>query len=95
MSFGGATYEPALDAARLKGQLERVRALMLDGEWRSLPQIRAALGNRDSEAGLSARLRQLRSCGYLVERRRRTNALHEYRVVPPTKQTRLFPERAA
>ena len=85
-SFAGNTYEPVLDGQRLAGQLERVKALMLDGSWRSLAEIRELLGNRDSEAGISARLRDLRKAHFgrhAVDRRRRyeSKGLWEYRLV--------------
>lgn len=69
--FDGATYHAADDYERLSSQLERVKALMYDGEWRTLPQIQAIVGG--SEAGISARLRDLRKSrfgGFLVNRRR-------------------------
>ena len=57
--FGGATYDATLDRERLTGQLGRVFALMAaDGEWRTLKRIVSVVGG--SEAGVSARLRDLR-----------------------------------
>ena len=79
--FDGATYEPAHDQARLSTQLGAVKALMGDGRWRTLTQIRAAVGG--SEAGVSARLRDLRKPrfgGYTVERQRVDGGLYEYRM---------------
>jgi len=89
--FDGRTYEPKHDGKRLGSQLERVRGLMADHRWRTLPELRRALGDRDSEAALSARLRDLRKQkfgGLEVERRRRPSAgaargLWEYRVQSP------------
>lgn len=84
MRFDGRTFDTERDAERLEGQLARVEALMLDGYWRSLATIAAAVSG--SEAGVSARLRDLRKTrfgGYIVERRRVTDSLHEYRVVRP------------
>ncbi len=53
--------EPA-DESRLKTQLARVRQLMSDEHWRSLPDIaRKAQG---SQTSVSARLRDLRKQGY-------------------------------
>ncbi len=72
MDFGGVTYSPKHDLVRLESQLERVKELMSDGQWRTLPQIREAVGG--SEAGISARLRDLRKekfGAYAVNRRRR------------------------
>lgn len=83
--FSGHTYEPAQDGERLSRQLERVKDLMRDGQWRSLGTISAAV--HGSEASVSARLRDLRRPrfgGYTVDRRRVDggNGLHEYRVLP-------------
>lgn len=82
----GETFDPELDGPRLARQLNRVKTLMLDGHWRTLRQIAYVVGG--SEAGISARLRDLRKPkfgGYLVERRRSRDAaadagLWEYRV---------------
>lgn len=78
------TYSGDLDGERLTSQLAAVLALMRDGTWRTLSEIRAAIG-RGSEAGLSARLREIRgSRRGRVERRRRgdpKNGLHEYRLL--------------
>ena len=87
MTFDGSTYDPLLDATRLKSQLERVRALMQDGQWRTLGEIQAFAGG--SESALSARLRDLRKPrfgAWIVDRRRirkGTCGLWEYRVIPP------------
>jgi hypothetical protein len=82
--FDGATYEPEHDKARLTTQLERVKALMLDGQWRTLAKIQNKVGG--TESSVSARLRDLRKSrfgGYAVDRRRRgepSAGLFEYRV---------------
>ncbi len=81
--FDGITYDPDLDHDRLKTLLGRVRELMSDGTWRTLADIRQACGG--SEAGVSARLRDLRKERFgkhRVERRRKTEGLWEYRVEP-------------
>lgn len=86
LRFDGATFEPAKDAVRLTTELYAVRELMLDGKWRSLGQIVWALsitGKNWSEAGVSARLRDLRKPrfgGYRVDRQRIQGGLFEYRV---------------
>jgi len=75
-------YSGALDGDRLTSQLEAVQALMQDGVWRTLAEIRTALG-RGSEAGLSARLREIRGKRKTVERQRRGDPQHglwEYRL---------------
>ncbi len=79
--FDGATFEPELDGERLSGQLERVRAAMLDGAWRSLAELAARTGA--PEASVSSRLRDLRKArfgAHIVERRRRGPGLFEYRM---------------
>lgn len=87
----GATFDPKLDGARLDSQLERVRAVMRDGLWRTLAEIQRAIGG-GSEAAISARLRDFRKIrhgAWKVDRRRRgdpSRGLHEYRVEPPPKE---------
>jgi hypothetical protein len=83
--FSGATYEAVHDRDRLAAQLERVRRLMQDGEWRTLFEIEAATG--DPVQSISARLRDLRKerfGSHTVNRRRRgpeRYGLFEYRLV--------------
>lgn len=80
-TFDGSTFQPERDGERLTRQLDRVKELMLDGQWRSLPQIAALVGG--SEAGVSARLRDLRkprNGAYTVNRRHVADGLHEYQV---------------
>lgn len=87
--FGGKTFEAEKDGKRLTGQLNRVRELMSDGKWRTLAEIQSVVGG--SEAGVSARLRDLRKHHFggltverrlTVERQRRTESgLFEYRVL--------------
>lgn len=81
-AFDGATYSSQQDKARLNGQMLAVFNLMKDGVWRTLAEIHAVV--KGSEAGISARLRDLRKDkwgAHSVERRRRGNGergLHEY-----------------
>jgi hypothetical protein len=80
--FDGATYSPECDMERLASQLERVKRFMADGRWRTLGEIAARV--RGSEAGVSARLRDMRKPrfgGYSVERRRVDGGLWQYRVL--------------
>ena len=80
-AFGGITYAPALDHARLTGQLLRVFELMKDGQWRTLAEIAAVVGG--TEAAVSARLRDLRKSKYGAREvfRQRVNAgLWKYRI---------------
>lgn len=92
--FAGETYEPELDEKRLTTQLARVKEYMLTGYWTTLAEMATYAGG--SEAGCSARLRDLRkqqNGGFIIERRRRGHGgLHEYRLrLPePTGQKRLF-----
>lgn len=79
--FDGETFTPELDAERLTTQLLKVKALMRDGQWRTLAQIAKAVGG--SEAGVSARLRDLRkprNGAMNVERERVADGLWRYRV---------------
>ena len=82
--FDGDTYEPEIDHDRLSTQLQAVKMLMADGEWRTLDEINLVVPG--SVAGISARLRDLRKDkfgGYIVERRRSHIAiagLFEYRL---------------
>ena len=81
--FDGETFDEAQDGARLSGQLAQVKNLMADGEWRTLAHIARVVNS--SEAGASARLRDLRKQkfgAYTVERRRKMKGLWEYRLKP-------------
>lgn len=77
----GTTFEPQRDRARLGAQMQAVQDYMLSHEWVTLPELHAALGG--SEAGLSARLRDLRKARYgahTVERKSVGGGLFAYRV---------------
>jgi hypothetical protein len=96
--FDGDTYEPGLDRSRLTGQLLRVYRVMRGGQWLTLREISEATseeGALDSEASVSARLRDLRKArfgSHLVDRRRRgegRRGLHEYRVPRPHEPRRV------
>jgi len=81
--FDGETFDPKLDGERLRTLLMRVHLLMHDGKWRTLRQVQAECAG--SEAGISARLRDLRKAkwgAHTVERRRHPDAdgLWLYRV---------------
>ena len=84
LRFNGATIEPTLDDARLGRQLAGVLAALRRGGWWTLAELATVAGG--SEAGCSARLRDLRKPrfgAHTVERRRRgdpTRGLHEYRL---------------
>ncbi len=84
--FGGPGVSQK-DAKRFAGQLGLVARLMDDGRWRTLAAIAARTGS--SEAGASARLRDLRKARWgsrKVDRRRchrsGWSARYEYRLVP-------------
>lgn len=87
LRFDGPAYEPEKDDARLSDQHRRIKALMLDGQWRTIREI--ARKTADPEASVSAQLRHLRKPrfgGYTVERRQRgerKSGLYEYRLLPP------------
>lgn len=78
--FDGPDIEPS-DKIRLTGQLARVAELMADGQWRTLREIANHVGC--SEAGASARLRDLRkprNRSHRVDRRRDAQGVWLYRV---------------
>ena len=84
MHFDGPAFRPALDAARLGKQHERIRDLMLDGVWRTLGEIAVVTGY--PESSISAQLRHLRKPrfgSFIVEKRRRgrrEQGLFEYQL---------------
>lgn len=80
--FDGPDYVPALDQARLSGQIRRIYDLICDGRWRTLGEMEAATG--DPQASISAQLRHLRKRrfgAHTIDRRRRTPGTWEYRLV--------------
>ena len=80
--FDGSTFIPKLDLGRLGRQMLAVYRVMEDGQWRTLGELSFATGC--PEASVSARLRDLRKARWgsnLVERRRRSKGLHEYRLL--------------
>jgi hypothetical protein len=89
--FAGVTFIPEFDEARLTGQWMRVWDVMSKGDWLTLTEIQAYIHlrhrKRDSEAGISARIRDFRKPrfgGHTVEKRRRGDpkaGLHEYRLI--------------
>lgn len=85
--FFGPDYVPERDHAALMKQNERIKALMLDGQWRTLDEITAATGA--PQASASAQLRAFRRPEfgeYTVDRRPRNpgvRGLYEYRVWRP------------
>ena len=83
--FDGPTYKAEHDAERLSRLLDKVFDCMRDRRFRTLQEIQAITGG--SEAGVSARLRDLRKSrwgGHTVERRRRGEAargIYEYQLI--------------
>lgn len=76
------------DRPRTFTQLQRVRAVMRDHAWHTLAQLAAKVGA--SEAGVSARLRDLRKSahgGHTIERERWRGSLYRYRMVPAAEVT--------
>ena len=63
IAIDGETFDVALDGVRLSTQLATVRRLMSSGGWWTLARLREVLASEGipaSEAGISARLRDLR-----------------------------------
>ncbi len=84
MSTFGPDYNEQLDGERLRKQHERIRQLMIDGQWRTLYEISECL--HYPESSVSAQLRHLRKQefgGHIVSKRRRGPGLWEYRVEDP------------
>lgn len=84
----GDTFIPERDSERLSSQYEVVKAYVLGRDWTTLGQISKATGY--PEASVSARLRDLRGRGYLVEREFVTRGLHRYKVSVINKQLEMF-----
>ena len=87
MQFAGRTYVPERDQKRLTTQYEKVQAVVLawqeflidpESRWFTLKTLSDLLNI--PEASLSARLRDLRKNGYIVEREYIRRGLHRYRV---------------
>ena len=83
--FFGSTYDPDLDAERLTTLRARVHHLMLDGQWRTRPEIAQALGVSVA-ADIGRRIRELEAPahgGWNVEKRRKgeeKRGVWEYRI---------------
>ena len=74
--FQQRQQESVEHAPRIARLLDRVRALMRDGRPRTLRQIADACGG--SEAGVGARLRELRSQGWTVDKVHHGGGLYLY-----------------
>lgn len=83
--FNGSDYVHERDAPRLSGQIEKIYNLMIDGKWRTLPEIENATGA--PQASISAQLRHLRKERFgkhTVDKRHRgeaKNGLYEYKLL--------------
>jgi len=81
--FDGADYLPLRDDRRLLGQFEEIRALMLDGQWRTLEEIAEATGAPPASASAQLRhMRKTRFGEYTVEKCYCGEGLYRYRVDP-------------
>lgn len=96
MTFDGETYSPPEDRERLSTLLARVRAIVMsEPSWHTLASLARRTGG--SEAGVSARLRDLRKPrfgSHRIERRRVKGGLWEYRAVAPAARQLVFEEVA-
>jgi hypothetical protein len=100
--FAGAGYDPRSDGKRLSLQIERIRRLCADGDWRTLREIRVALETKYSpatfpESSISSQLRNLRKSplSYRLDKRRRAgvrgagSGIWLYRLLPPEPRPQL------
>lgn len=94
LEFSGPEYRPGPDQSRLTTQHGRIRDLVLDGRWRTLPEICVALKHlypwqNFPENSVQAQLRHLRKQrfgSHVVEKRRTGDeslGLYEWRVSRP------------
>lgn len=85
-AFDGETYSQELDQERLSSQYWRVWTVMSRGGWWTLAEIAhqsQAFGYKDTEAGISARIRDFRKArngSHRVFRELRRPALWEYQL---------------
>lgn len=85
-------YRGAKEQIRINDQHDRIKRLMLDGQWRTVREISVALCY--PETSVSAQLRHLRKPqfgGFIVHRKKRINTNEsEYCVERPKAQQDLF-----
>jgi hypothetical protein len=85
----GKTYNPKQDRERLLTQQDRVETIMGDGMPRSLDQLESQVNRRfktrDTQAAISARLRDMRRRSWIVNRERvaKGSGLFLYRASKP------------
>lgn len=80
--FDGADYQPRRDLSRLTRQIDKIKAVIADGEWISLAEISELTGF--PHASVSAQLRNLRKKrfgGHTIERSWSGQGLYLYRFV--------------
>jgi hypothetical protein len=81
--FAGETYLPQRDQVRLSGQMAAVESIMSDYMWHTLNEVATRCSG--SEAGVSARIRDLRKPKFgsrIVKKRCNSNGLWEYLLLP-------------
>jgi hypothetical protein len=79
--FDGKTYEPRRDKFRLSAQLREVQQILADRQWHTLAEMANRTGG--SEAGISARIRDLRKARFgqhTIERQHIKDGLWRYRM---------------
>ena len=85
ITFDGHTYDPAIDRDRLTRALDLVLEALQSGGWWTLERL--ATYAKCSEAGASARLRDLRKAragNHVIGRRRVSGgSLWEYKLMDP------------
>lgn len=92
------TIDPQLDGARLRSLQQRVLTLMADGAWRTLGEIRMAVGGSELESRRAFETHVGSAFGgHCVERRRRGSpraGLSEYRILGPSTEPCRKPPRS-
>lgn len=86
----GTTLSPE-DLPRIQSLMDRVEAYMADRQWHTIQEIQRECGG--SENSCSARIRQMRSMGYTVDRAKveGKRGLFKYRAIKSeATQERLF-----
>ena len=80
--FDGQTFDPVLDADRLRRQLGRVFNVMRDGRWRTLRELAAAVEWRRRPSRPACGISETKTRARDVQRRRRgCGGLFEYRLL--------------
>lgn len=94
MKFSGPEYVEEIDHARLEKQVDRIKALMCDGQWRTHQEIADYIDAPHASVGSQLRnLRMKENGGYIVERQirgAREEGLFEYRIFRPEKDRAYY-----